>query len=190
MLSLLLGIVFLIIGRWLDRRGRHGTATPFTFAAIPCLAVGVIGLADDLEASGTGLLLAAIGLGLAWHGATVWRRASSWIGGAAMAFGLALFLGDMAGDNATTGGMLFIAGGIAMVFGGHLLASALNEADELAVTTGALVANGPTRQIVTDEPSPPLSDPEPTDDHEAWKPPVPPPAAAPPRDDEDPPPPS
>ena len=51
----------------------------------PCLAVGVIGLAPDLEAAGTGLLLVGIGLALAYNGATVWRRATSWIGGAAMA---------------------------------------------------------------------------------------------------------
>ena len=173
MLSLALGLAFLVIGRWLDRRGRHGTATPFTFAALPCLAVGVGGLASDLEAAGTGLLLAVIGLALAWHGATVWRRATSWIGGAAMALGLAIFLGDMAGDNATTGGMLFIAGGIAMVFGGHLLASALHEADELAITQGVPVAYGPMRGVVQD-PMPRVSTgPLPTDDDDAWKPPPP-----------------
>ena len=135
MLSLGLGIAFLVVGRWLDRKGHHGAATPFSFAAIPCLAVGVIGLADDLEMAGSGLLLVVIGLALAYGGATIWRRATSWIGGGAMALGLALFLGDMAGDNATTGGMLYIAGGIGMVFIGHLIASVIDEPDELTVTT-------------------------------------------------------
>ncbi|MFL6205032.1 MAG: hypothetical protein ACJ739_06745 [Acidimicrobiales bacterium] len=167
-LSLVLGAAFLLAARWLDRRGRHGVATPLTFAAIPCLAVGVIGLADDLEASGSGLLLALIGLALAWHGASVWRRATSWIGGATMALGLAIFLGDMAGDDATTGAMLFIAGGLAMVFGGHLLASVLHEPDELAITTRVAVPVGPTRQVVASAPAA-ESDPD-----ALWRPPMPP----------------
>ena len=179
LLSLALGVAFLLVGRGLDRRGHHGTATPFTFAAIPCLAVGVIGLADDLEAAGSGVLLALIGLGLAYNGATIWRRATTWIGGAAMALGLALFLGDMAGDSATTGGMLFIAGGIAMVFLGHLLASALGEPDELAVTTATRAAAPPPRVLVAEPPAP--ADPD-----AAWKPPIPPPPGAPPSDDKGP----
>ena len=101
---------------------------------------------------GSGLLLAVIGLALAYNGATIWRRATTWIGGAAMALGLALFLGDMAGDSATTGGMLFIAGGIAMVFLGHLLASALDEPDELAVTT-ATREDAPAPRVLVAEPA-------------------------------------
>ena len=170
MLSLALGVGFLLIGRWLDRHHRHGTATPFTFAAIPCLAVGVVGLADDLEAAGSGLLLAVIGFALAYDGGTVWRRGTTWIGGAAMALGLAIFLGDMAGDSATTGGMLFIAGGIAMVFLGHLFATAVGEPDELAITQGiaAAVAAPQARRILVADP---VADGDPDAE---WRPPVPP----------------
>jgi hypothetical protein len=89
-----------------------------------------------------------------------------------MALGLAVFLADMADDDPTTGGMLFIAGGVAMVFGGHLLATVLHEPDELAVTSPVLVPAGPMRQVVG-EPSIPAPDPPEVDDHEAWKPPVP-----------------
>lgn len=71
MLSLGLGVAFLLAGRWLDRTGRHGAATPFALAALPCLFVGVLGLAPDLEAAGSGLLMVVIGLGLAYHGASV-----------------------------------------------------------------------------------------------------------------------
>jgi hypothetical protein len=190
LLSLGLGAVFLLGARWLDRRGRHGAATPLTFAAIPCLAVGVIGLADDLEASGTGLLLAVIGLALAWHGASVGRRATCWIGGAAMALGLAVFLADMAGDDATTGGMLFIAGGIAMVFGGHLLASLLHEVDELAVTGGGFLVASRSTEVVP-EPSGEGGEPagEAADPDALWRPPVP-PASSPPDDPPAPPTPS
>ena len=183
-LSLVLGVVFLLVGRRLDRSGRHGAATPFSFAALPCLAVGVIGLAPDLEASGTGLLLVGIGLALAYNGATVWRRATSWIGGAAMAVGLALFLGDNAGESVTTAGMLFIAGGVGMVFIGHLIASATIEPDELTVTVGGPVEAAPERVLVA-EPAAPAEDAEDADPHAPWKPPIPPPLAAP---DDDPPP--
>jgi hypothetical protein len=165
MLSLALGIAFLVIGRWLDRNGRHGTATPFALAALPCLTVGVIGLAPDLEAAGSGLLMVLIGLGLAYHGASVWRRATTWIGGGVTALGLAIFLADMAGDDATVGGMLWLAGGIGMVFAGHALSTALREPDEMVVTVGTVVDPGPMRQVV---PPPPTPDPT------QWAPPPPP----------------
>jgi hypothetical protein len=169
-LSLGLGVAFLVCGRRLDKGGRPGAATPFAFAAPPCLAVGVIGLAPDLEAAGSGLLMVGIGLALAYLGATVWRRATTWIGGAVTALGLAIFLGDMAGDSVSTGGMLFIAGGIGLVFAGHALAVALREADEMAITFGvAPVPVGPARRV-----GPLVAEP-PTDDLSQWAPPPPPP---------------
>ncbi len=171
LLSLALGVAFVLIGRRLDRTGRHGAATPFAFAAIPCLAVGVIGLSDDLEASGSGLLLVLIGVVLAWNGATIWRRATSWIGGATAALGLALFLGDNAGDSATTAGMLFVAGGIGLVFGGHLFATAIGEPDEMVLTTGALEAvTGPAPRVLVTDPGPEVA----TDPDDAFRPPPPP----------------
>ena len=184
LLSLALGVAFVLIGRWLDRNGRHGMATPFAFAAIPCLAAGVIGLSDDLEASGSGLLLVVIGVLLAWNGSTIWRRGTSWIGGATAALGLAIFLGDMAGDSATTGGMLYIAGGFALVFGGHLLATATGEPDEMALTTGAVEAvTGPRRQVLVADAAPPEGADDVDDD--VFRPPPPPPPAS---EDEPPPP--
>jgi hypothetical protein len=137
LLSLGLGLAFVLASRRLDQRGRHGTATPFTVAALPCLFLGVIALADDLEAAGTGLLMVALGLGLAYHGASVWRRATTWIGAGVMASGMAVFLIDMSpDDNVTIGGLLLVAGGIGMVFAAHALATALEEPDEMAVTGG------------------------------------------------------
>ncbi len=180
MLSLALGVAFLLIGRWLDRRGAHGTATPFAVAALPCLFVGVLGLAPDLEAAGSGLLMVLIGLGLAYHGATVGRRLTTWIGGGVMALGLAIFLGDMAGDDATVGGMLFIAGGIAMVFAGHAIAAAINEPDEMTVTV-ELVPAGAMRTVVAPPADPTPSVTPPVDETQQWAPPPPP-------DDEPPPP--
>ena len=172
LLSLGFGVAFLLLGRWLDKRGHHGAATPLSFAAIPCLAVGVIGLAPDLEAAGSGLLLVAIGLGLAYAGATVWRRGTSWIGGATAALGLAIFLGDMAGDDATTGGMLFLAGGLGLVFVGHLIGQATGEPDELVLTVATpAVATTPAPRALVAEPQKSTDDPD-----EPWKPPPPPPS--------------
>ena len=67
---------------------------------------------------------------------------------------MALFLGDIAGDSATTAGMLFIAGGIGMVFIGHLIASAIDEPDELTVTVGGPVEAAPRRVLVAEPAAP------------------------------------
>jgi hypothetical protein len=142
-------LAFLLIGRRLDGGGRHGAATPFAVAALPCLAVGVLGLSPDLETEGTGLLMVLIGLLLAYHGATVWRRFTTWLGGGTVALGAAVFLGDMT-DNATVGGMLFVAAGIALVAAGHGIAVAIGEPDELTLTRPV---PGPAH---TDRPRPPF----------------------------------
>jgi uncharacterized membrane protein YidH (DUF202 family) len=188
-LSLGLGIAYLVVCRRLDRRGLVGAATPFALATLPTLFVGTLFLADDLEAAGTGLLLMGIGFGLAYHGASVWRRATTWIGGAVTALGAAVFLGDMA-DDATIGGMLFVAAGVGLVFAGHLLAARLGEADEMVVT-----APVPATATVTTPGSPPAppAPPAAAPDDTAWAPPVdptiPPPPGAPGGDDDRPAPP-
>lgn len=198
LISLGLGVAYLVVGRRLDRRRLHGAATPFALATLPTLFVGSIFLADDLEAAGTGLLLMAIGLGLAYSGGSTWRRATTWIGGAATAFGAALFLGDMT-DDATIAGMLFLAAGIGLVFAGHAIATAIAEPDEMAVTAPAAMAItissppiiGDPDRIPT-PPQPPASIPPPppapeVDDHTPWAPP-PEPTDPPPDDDRPPPP--
>jgi hypothetical protein len=156
LLSLGLGIGYLLVGRWLDHRGHHGAATPFAFATLPTLLAGILFLADDLEQAGTGLLTVLIGAGLAHHGAAAGRRLTAWVGGAGTAIGAAVFLADMT-DDATIGGMLFLAAGIALVAAGHAVATALHEPDEMEVTH--------------------LPDPALDMSHATW---APPPAAAPP----------
>lgn len=165
LLSLSLGLGYLVVCRGLDARGRHGIATPFAAATIPTLLAGTIFLGDDLEQAGTGLLALVIGMGLALHGASGRRRATAWIGGAATAVGAAVFLGDMT-DDATIGGMLFMAGGLALVAAGHAIAVAINETDEMVETSldapmspAAVVAEplagGGTDHDTADEPTPP-----------------------------------
>lgn len=136
LLSLGLGLAYLVACRWLDKRGHHGVATPFALATLPTLFAGTLFMVDDLEQAGTGLLVLVIGAGLALHGATVGRRVTAWLGGAATAIGAGVFLGDMT-DDATVGGMLFMAAGIGLVAAGHGISLALGEPDEMAVTSWA-----------------------------------------------------
>ena len=136
-LSLAFGLAYVLLSRRLDRRGHHGVATPFALATIPTLFVGAIAMTEDLEQAGTGLLLIGIGAGLAYHGATMGRRATTWVGGASTALGAAVLVADLT-DDATLVGVLFLAAGIGLVFGGYALAQAIGESDELDVTATVL----------------------------------------------------
>jgi hypothetical protein len=162
-LSLGFGLAYVLLSRRLDRRGHHGVATPFALATIPTLFVGAIAMTEDLEQAGTGLLLIGIGAGLAYHGATMGRRATTWIGGASTALGAAVLLADLT-DDATLVGVLFLAAGIGLVFGGHAVAAALGEADELDVAA-PVFATGATDdaqwQPPPDIPPPPQPPPPP-----------------------------
>ena len=175
MLTLVLGVAYLVIARVLDGSGHHGTATPFAAATLPLLVTAPLLLADDLDTAGTGLLLAAIGAALALNAAASLRRLTTWAGGALVALGVAVFLTEMT-DDATVGGMLFLAAGIALVFAGHAYAAARNEPDEMAVTAVAV----PVATLGPD--TPPPAAPTPAPDDTLWAPPPP--------DDEHPPPPA
>lgn len=176
-ISLGFAVAYLLLGRALDKVGRHGIATPFALAALPCLAVGIGALSPDLEQAGTGLLLILVGLVLTLHGASVWRRFTTWLGGAVTALGAAVFLGDMT-DDATVAGMLFLAAGIALVFAGHAIAAALREPDEMDVTMPPVPISVPASAAA---PGPGAFDPAPADQAPAHAvPPVPPPVPPPP----------
>src|SRR5690606_37122109 len=129
MLTLVLGVAYLVIARVLDGSGRHGTATPFAMATLPLLVTAPLFLPGELQEAGTGLLSVAIGLALAINGAVSGRRATTWVGGAAVGVGTAVFLVDMP-EDATIGGMLFLAAGIGLVFAAHTYAQARDEPDE------------------------------------------------------------
>jgi len=203
MLTLVLGVAYLVIARTLDGSGRHGTATPFAMATIPLLVTAPLFLADELQEAGSGLLSIFLGLALAVSGAASGRRTTTWVGGAAVGVGTAVFLVDMT-DDATVGGMLFLAAGIGLVFAAHTYAGARDEPDEMLVTGAAMAgvggpgsmwspaattAAGSATRISTAAPPPPLAEPPavsppgdptaPTGDEEQWAPP--------PTDDDEPP---
>jgi len=177
MLCLLVGVGYLVAARFLDRLGRHGTATPFVAAMVPPLVAAPMALADELDAAGAGLLVIALGAGVALVSSRAGRRATTWLGGGAVALGTAVFLGDMT-DDATVGGMLFLAGGIALVFLAHLYATARREPDEMAVVGAPMAGVGaPVPPIpLPAEPSPgtlppPPPRPSPPPDDVSWAPP-------------------
>jgi hypothetical protein len=129
LISLLFGIAYLVVGRRLDRAGRFGVGTPFAVATLPCLLLAVTSLADDLDVGGTGALLISLGALLAWHGATVGRRLTTWVGGAGVAIGVATLLSDVS-DSALVIGMLYLAAGIGTVAVAHAVGQALSEPAE------------------------------------------------------------
>ncbi|MFP5254797.1 MAG: hypothetical protein ACLGI8_02995 [Acidimicrobiia bacterium] len=157
MLTLVLGVAYLVIARVLDGSGRHGTATPFAMATIPLFIAAPIFLADELQEAGTGLLLIALGLALAVSGAASGRRATTWLGGAAVGLGAAVFLTDMTEDP-TVGGMLFLAAGIGLVFAAHGYAAARDEPDEMLVTGAPMAGIGGLTPAWTAAPVAPVAE--------------------------------
>jgi hypothetical protein len=129
MLSVVFGIGYLITARALDRRGQAGRATPFTFAGIVALfvgiAVGFLGL--ELEASVAGAAFIVAGVLVATHGAGTARRGTTWAGGAAVFVGVVLIAGDAAGESARTFGIVAIVFGLGVVALAHVLARSTGE---------------------------------------------------------------
>lgn len=135
-LSLLVGVGYLVLVHGWDRRGRVGAATAVVPGGLLALAVGVAFLAADLEGAGTGVLLLALGTAVAALGATLARRATTWLGAAGAAFGALLVVGEIT-DDATPGGLLLILAGGGIVAGAEALRRATEEPDELNEVTVA-----------------------------------------------------
>lgn len=131
-LSIALGAAYLLVARWADRRGHAGFATPVTVAALVVLPVGVAFLGDELEPVGAGLLGTAIGVAVAAHGASVGRRATTWLGAAGAAAGLLVVVGDLI-DEATPGGIALMVVGVGVVVVAEALRHATGEPDEVGI---------------------------------------------------------
>jgi hypothetical protein len=105
---------------------------------------------------GTGLLAVAVGVGLAAHGSTTGRRATTWFGAGITVIGLAMFFGDMV-DSPGTGGLLYMCAGLGLVAAAHALVNVLDEPDEMTMTEGVRPIRRPAVTIVS--PSDPPADP-------------------------------
>ena len=132
LLSLAFAAVYLALARRWDRTDFSGAATPLTAAALLATPVGILALADDLEATGTGLLTAAIGVALATVGSASARRATAWLGGAAVAIGLLTIIGD-AIEEPTPGGLTLMVAGAAVVAAAEMIRRSTDEPDEVDV---------------------------------------------------------
>lgn len=128
-ISLLAGVGYLVLARWFDRSGREGAGTPCIVAVVLALTVAVLSLAGELQEVGTGLLLVALGAAMGLYGASVGRRATTWIGAAAATLGVAVALSALT-DDATLLGAIYVAAGAGVVGLGHAIASSLDEPDE------------------------------------------------------------
>lgn len=133
-ISLLLGAGYLLLARWCDRRGYRGTATPLTFAALVTLPVGVAFMADELEPVGAGILGVIVGFYVAAHGASVGRRATTWLGAAGVAWSLVAIVTDLV-DEATPGGFVLMLLGLGVIGAAEALRRASDEPDELTAGT-------------------------------------------------------
>jgi hypothetical protein len=121
--SLVIGVVYFLLIRALDRRGRTRVATAFVLPAI-------IALVEGAEAVGVaakhvwviGLALACIGLLVMGIGSGT-RRFSTWFGVGSFVIGVALMLGDATNSIADSGNRLGSSGaaklfaGLAIVVG-------------------------------------------------------------------------
>ncbi len=133
LLSLALGVAFLVVSRRLDLRGLRGTSTPLLVAALPALYIGVTALGADSDALAASLLQLALGLGLVLHGASVGRRATTWIGAAIALSGLAGVVFEIT-DDADVVGVLFLLAGVGTVAASHVVGRLYREPGEMVLT--------------------------------------------------------
>lgn len=120
--SVIFGAGYLVASRLLDRRGFGGTATPFVVAGHIALPIGMAMLDEAVGTAGVGVLLAIAGGLVAWTGARSGRRATTIIGAAEFAIGLAVVVGDTMEDASPSSfGVTLFALGLAVVGLAHLL---------------------------------------------------------------------
>jgi hypothetical protein len=136
-MSLTVGVVYYLLAIVADRQRHRGLATPFLAAGFVATVVGLIHVADDFEAVGTGLLLIVIGSVLAVYGATQGRRFTTWTWAAGIGLGVLVILTDVFDDSAAAYGVAAMILGAGVVFVAHLVAEQFTEPDEMAP--------GPTR---------------------------------------------
>jgi hypothetical protein len=130
--SVLFAVAYLVATWLLDRRGRSGMATPFVVAGLLSLFSGIALLEGELKQAGTGLALIGAGLAVAVLGATAERRATTWVGGCALFFGVLLLAGKIAGSSVHVLSVLVAVLGLGVVAAAHRIHLSLGEPDETA----------------------------------------------------------
>jgi hypothetical protein len=146
--SLAIGIAYGLATRWCDSRGHHGVATPFAVATIPAVALGIGAFGDDLGATVTGLLYVAAGVALAHQGATLGRRATSWIGALTIVNGVGMVVIDAARSPATAGLLLMLVG-LCVVWASQLASERRHEPADTQLTGGVRPFRRPKPAVTT-----------------------------------------
>jgi len=120
--SLFFGVAYLGAAWASDRRGRAGLASPLAGVGLVAALSGAAVLGIDSEQAWlAGLLVALVGLGVAWVGSRATRRATTWLGAAAVAVGVGVVCGDIADDSTDTFALLAVVGGTLITALGWLL---------------------------------------------------------------------
>jgi hypothetical protein len=111
-ISVVFGAAYLAVSRRFDKRQLAGVGTPFVGAGHAALVAGIVLLADDLKASGVGLVFFFVGIVVARLGALSGRRVTTIIGAVEIGVGATIVLGDSMDDAGPTsfGTALFVLG--------------------------------------------------------------------------------
>lgn len=111
LVSLGVGLVYLVLAWRLDHRGGTRPATPFFAVAAVTLTVAVLTLTSPWKVQGASILAMALGACLIWLGATTGRRFTGWYGGFATFAGtLALLIKLSRHNNKVAGALALVVG--------------------------------------------------------------------------------
>jgi hypothetical protein len=141
--SLIFAVVYLVAAWLLDRRGRSGMATSFVVAGLVSLLSGILLLGGELKQAGTGIAFIAAGLAVAVLGAMAERRATTWVGGGALFFGVVLLAGKIADSSVEVFAFTLALLGVGAVLAGHRIHLSLGEPDETLPGPSTFTRAGP-----------------------------------------------
>jgi hypothetical protein len=130
-IGLVFGLAYYAIAALLDRRGQRGAAVALAFAGFVVTLAGVAGLAESFGVSGTGVLLIALGVLLAWYGGRFGRRFTTWLWSTAVLVGIVMIIAKASPDNFTAAGISLIVIGVVVVVLAYLASAATNEAPDI-----------------------------------------------------------
>ena len=167
--SVAIGALYLGAGRWLDRQGLEGMATPFLAVGVLALPLGTLAVVRDAGDLGVGAAAVAVGAGIAFVGGGCRRRGTTWAGVAVVVGGLVGMARAMAPDGVVVAALLVAAAGAGLValapLAGRTAGEPAGAGDDdqpspfrtTASDAGALVRNGgepPVAAPAPEEPAP------------------------------------
>lgn len=139
MVSLVVGLVYLIAAWRLDRRGGTRAATPFFATAALVLTIAVLTLVEPWKTEGAAIVAVVLGLTGIWLGTKAGRRFTAWYGGFAVFTGLVALLAKLSHNNNKVAGLLVLLAGLGLAF----LANWLTDRPELGDGGSTLPSGDP-----------------------------------------------